>query len=103
MGDIVEVDTILKRGIKKRLTTHGSEGLQPGSEEADDTGGDGDKVVTVRRGRVLVKEVGEQTKKGGYHLTLVRYKHFALFQKKLYSTRPPYITHVQCHVILSQS
>lgn len=85
----MEVDTILKQGIKKRLTTHSSEGLQSGPEEADDTGGDGGRMVTVRRGRVLVKEVGEQTKKGGYHLTLVRYKHFALFQKKLYSTHPP--------------
>ena len=89
MGDIVEVDTILKQGIKNRLTTHSSEGLQSGSEEVGDSGGDDGRVITIRRGRVLVKEVGEQTKKGGYHLTLVRYKHFALFQKKLYSTHPP--------------
>lgn len=81
----MEVDTILKQGIKKKLTAHSSD--ESGCEEADDTGdGDGRAEVTVRRGRVLVKEVGERTKKGGYHLTLIRYKHFSLFQKKLYST-----------------
>ena len=39
----------------------------------------------VRRGRVVVKEIGPQTRKGGYHLTLVRYKQFALFHRNLSS------------------
>lgn len=35
----------------------------------------------VKRGRVVVKEIGPPTKKGGSHLTLLRSKHFALFKK----------------------
>ncbi len=27
------------------------------------------------QGRVVVKEIGDRTKKGGYHLNIVRYKH----------------------------
>ena len=36
----------------------------------------------MKRGRVVVKEIGLPTKKGGFHLTLLRFKHFALFNKK---------------------
>ena len=32
----------------------------------------------IKRGRVVVKEIGPQTKKGKYHVTLVRYKQFEL-------------------------
>ena len=35
----------------------------------------------VRRGRVEVKEIGARTRKGGYILTLMRYKHFAAFRR----------------------
>lgn len=61
-GDIIEVDTILR----------GS------ANDGDDEG-----VAMVKRGRVEVVEIGEQTKKGGYHLTLTRYKHFSKFQIKI--------------------
>lgn len=49
---------------------------------------DSDDHVTVQRGRLVVKEIGEQTRKGGYHLTLVRYKHFALVQRRLIHCTP---------------
>ena len=60
-GDIVEVDTVLKPGEDSR---EGS---------------------LVKRGRVVVKEIGPQTKKGGYHLTLIRYKQYALFRRNFSS------------------
>lgn len=44
----------------------------------DDEGQEGNMV---KRGRVVVKEIGPPTRKGGSHLTLLRYKHFALFKK----------------------
>ena len=75
-GDIVEVDTVLKGPNKSHLADKGSEDSTP----------DSDEETTVRRGRVVVKEIGEQTRKGGYHLTLIRYKHFALFQRRLFSS-----------------
>ena len=79
-GDIVEVDTILKPAEKRQsLLEDSNSKSQPGS---GDTGGE----VTVRRGRVVVKEIGDRTKKGGYHLTLIRYKHFDLFQRRRYHT-----------------
>ena len=40
---------------------------------------DNDEIIV--RGRVVVKEIGERTRKGGYHMTLFRYKHYALFRK----------------------
>ena len=61
-GDIIEVDTPL---------------------EAQQTPGTDDKAeaeVVVRRGRVVVKEIGQRTKKGGYRLTLARTKHYSLFR-----------------------
>ena len=58
---MIEVDTILKPGDDSR---EGS---------------------LVKRGRVVVKEIGPQTKKGGYHLTLVRYKQYALFRRNFSS------------------
>ena len=67
-GDVIEVDSIQDKNSKVSLS---------GSEH----GTEGDHV-TVRRGRVVVKEIGEQTRKGGYHLTLIRYKHFALVQHR---------------------
>ena len=60
-GDIIEVDTILRDGAKN---------------------GDEEGVAMVKRGRVEVMEIGDRTKKGGYHLTLTRYKHFSKFQIK---------------------
>ncbi|CAI8017779.1 hypothetical protein GBAR_LOCUS10736, partial [Geodia barretti] len=54
-GDIIEVDTVLKR--------------EGGEEE-------GGRVSAVRRGRVEVMEIGERTRKGGYHVTVKRFKHF---------------------------
>lgn len=74
-GDIIEVDTVLKGPNKSHPDDKGSEDSPPDSDE-----------TTVRRGRVVVKEIGEQTRKGGYHLTLIRYKHFALFQRRLFSS-----------------
>ena len=49
-GDVIDVDTVLKRGE--------------------------DEVSVVRRGRVKVVEIGERTKRGGYHVTVTRFKHF---------------------------
>ena len=95
-GDVVEVDSILNQNKKRKSPSesHDSdEETQPAA--AADSGqsgevGDGDGEVTVKRGRVVVKEIGEQTKKGGYHLTLVRYKHFALLQRRLHCTLVQY-------------
>ena len=53
-GDVIEVDMI--------------EG--PSNEEI------------IRRGRVIVTEIGPQTSKGRYRLTLKRYKQFLLYKKK---------------------
>lgn len=62
-GDIVEVDEILE-------------------EEGSGT--------RVKRGRVVVQEIGSRTKRGGYHLTLIRYKQYAIFHRNLSS----FATHV---------
>ena len=67
------------RDKRKTATQDSSSG---GSLSGLEQGDEGDHV-TVRRGRVVVKEIGEQTRKGGYHLTLIRYKHFALIQRRL--------------------
>ena len=45
-------------------------------EETSEGGGEG---LLVRRGRVEVLEIGGRTRKGGYHLTLQRNKHFSQF------------------------
>ena len=76
-GDVIEVDSVWDKSSKVSLSgsEHGSEGDH----------------VTVRRGRVVVKEIGEQTRKGGYHLTLIRYKHFELVQRRL--------LHCTCNVV----
>lgn len=62
----MEVDTVLKP--KKE---------ESGMAEAD---------WPIKRGRVVVKEIGAQTKKGGYHMTLIRYKQFALMNKRQFGT-----------------
>ena len=62
----MEVDTVLKP--KKE---------ESGMAEAD---------WPIKRGRVVVKEIGDQTKKGGYRMTLIRYKHFALMNKRQFGT-----------------
>ena len=49
------------------------------------SGDDSREGSLVKRGRVVVKEIGPQTKKGGYHLTLVRYKQYALFRRNFSS------------------
>ena len=59
-GDIIEVDTVLRA-----------------AEDIDSMGGD--RGPLMRRGRVEVLEIGERTRKGGYHLTLLRYKHYSQF------------------------
>ena len=56
-GDIVEVDSIVK------------------GRDADD---DGTKVM--KRGRVVVKEIGPQTRKGKHRLSLIVHKHYKLFR-----------------------
>ena len=66
MGDIIEVDTILSN----------SDGAI-NSDKSEEGG-----VGVVRRGRVEVVEIGERTRKGGYRLTLNRYKHFSTFHTK---------------------
>ena len=75
-GDIIEVDSVQDK--RKSVTPDSSKRSPSGSEQG---AAEGD-YVTVRRGRVVVKEIGEQTRKGGYHLTLIRYKHFALIQRR---------------------
>lgn len=62
-GDIIEADTVMKPKVV-----------------GDNNSGDEE---LVKRGRVVVKEIGEQTRKGGYHMTLVRIKQFALFHRKI--------------------
>ena len=59
-GDVVEVDEVL--------------------EAVDEEGG-----TRIRRGRVVVQEIGTRTKRGGYHLTLTRYKHYAIFHRNLWT------------------
>ena len=36
--------------------------------------------MKMKRGRVVVKEIGPLTRKGKYRLLLVRYKHYELFR-----------------------
>ena len=60
-GDVIEVDSILKS----------NNGQQDG---------DTDSTKTVRRGRVMVKEIGPLTRKGRHKLLLVRHKHFKIFK-----------------------
>ncbi len=43
----------------------------------------------VKRGRVVVKEIGPRTRKGGYHLTLMRYKQFEIIKRNLTSWTLP--------------
>lgn len=59
-GDVIEVDTVLKS-----------------TEEGDRA--EKESGPLVKRGRVEVLEIGERTRKGGYHLTLLRYKHYSQF------------------------
>ena len=54
--------------------SHKCEECEGGSE------GEVNKVM-VKRGRVELTKIGEKTRKGGYRLTLTRYKHFASFWK----------------------
>ena len=91
-GDIIEVDSV--RDKRRTVTQDSGSGSPSGSEQ----GSEGDHV-TVRRGRVVVKEIGEQTRKGGYHLTIIRYKHFALIQRRLHCT----IIHHNCCVYQVQN
>lgn len=56
-GDVIEVDSDLK--------TRDEEGRE---------------TNLVKRGRVVVKEIGSPTRKGGSHLILLRFKHFQLFK-----------------------
>ena len=58
-GDIVEVNEVL--------------------EEVGEEG----STKKIRRGRVIVQEIGSRTRCGGYHLTLTRYKHYAIFHRNL--------------------
>ncbi len=67
-GDVIEVDTILDA----RPQDLGNQGE-----------GEGRKLT--KRGRVVVKEIGPKTRKGGYLLTLIRYKQFALFRRNFNS------------------
>ena len=73
----MELDTILKEQKKGNDTADTSDkqsvvkSSEPGS--------------LVKRGRVVVKEIGNRTRSGGYHLTLVRYKHFKIFRRNYYS------------------
>ena len=64
-GDVIDVDTALKR--------HSSPDI---SDLAAVGGGAGWK-----RGRVVVKEIGEQTRKGRWCVTLLRHKHFAVISE----------------------
>ena len=57
-GDVIEVDSDLNT--------------------RDDEGKEGNMI---KRGRVVVKEIGPPTRKGGSHLTLLRFKHFALLKR----------------------
>ena len=61
-GDVIEVDTVLRS-----------------AEESD--GGEGERGPLVKRGRVEVLEIGERTRRGGYHLTLLRYKYYSQFHR----------------------
>ena len=69
-GDIIEVDTVMEE------------------REAADSAGS-----LIKRGRVVVKEIGPRTRKGGYRLTLLRYKHYALFRRKFSTLLFKFITH----------
>ena len=65
-GDVIDVDIPLK------------------PRSTDQKGGNG---TVLRRGRVVIKEIsGTQTKKGRYHMTLIRYKHYALFTRNLFTS-----------------
>ncbi len=45
-----------------------------------DGGIDDGRGKTVKRGRVVVKEIGPLTRKGRHRLSLVRYKHFKILK-----------------------
>ena len=76
VGDIVEVDTVMEE-------RQGPDGLEP-------------EGSLVKRGRVVVAEIGQRTRKGGYHLTLLRFKHYALFRRQYSTALFKFITHYRC-------
>ena len=71
-GDVIEVDTVMA----EKGTAAGA-GSQP-------------QGSLVKRGRVVVTEIGARTRRGGYRLTLLRYKHYALFRRQ-FSTFPSFL------------
>ena len=72
-GDIIEVDIELKPKGSATAVNKGEE------DQEDSSCSDG----VVKRGRVVVLEIGERTKKGGYHMKLSRCKNYAVFKRKL--------------------
>ncbi len=64
MGDVIDVDSTVMRG-------------DAGSSSGDKAGGQ----EAIRRGRVIVKDIGEQTKKGRWKVTLLRHKNFSTLFK----------------------
>ena len=72
-GDIIEVDIELRPKGSATAVNKGEE------DQKDSSCSDG----VVKRGRVVVLEIGERTKKGGYHMKLSRCKNYAVFKRKL--------------------
>ena len=79
-GDVIDVDTAIQRhggAPGDRLESEMPAEAVSGSEEEGGTEGDGGDGRVWRRGRVVVKQIGEQTRKGRWHVTLFRHKHFS--------------------------
>lgn len=71
-GDVIDVDTVQEFKSKE----YEQPGLKTSNSGVDDVGSE-----EFRRGRVVIKKIGEQTKKGRWHVTLQRHKHLATIIK----------------------
>lgn len=71
-GDVIDVDTAIQGHEGAISEAEKSTAAGRNSEEVEGGGGDS---RAWKRGRVVVKQIGEQTRKGRWCVTLLRHKH----------------------------
>ena len=76
----MDVELRPKSGTSTTAAAVNEEESEVEEDQGSDSSSDGG---VVRRGRVVVLEIGEKTKKGGYHMKLSRCKSYAVFNRKL--------------------
>lgn len=67
-GDVIDVVTALSSRPVDQAESEQSGGEEDGSDEV------------FKKGRVVVKQIGQQTRKGRWQVTLLRHKHFAIIR-----------------------